>query len=115
MTESDSHKENEDNRPAQSIQQNLTVYGTYSAEASEDIHKIDIISNKLTVSGKEKQREIFVKVFVIFFSAIGVILLSIATFSSNSDISSTSMDLFKLWLGALISVVSVIVTYYFRD
>lgn len=74
-----------------------------------------VVTRNLGVSGKEKQREYFVKIFAFFFAIVGVILLIISVYGPDEAIRTASMDFFKLWLGALISIVSTIVTYYFKD
>ena len=68
-----------------------------------------------TRKDKIRQRQYFVYIFVLFFAITGIALLAISIVSSDSAIRSSAMDFFKLWLGSLISIVSIMSTYYFRD
>jgi hypothetical protein len=80
---------------------------------SRGIRLIDNVSR--TEKDKISQRQYFVYIFVFFFAITGIALLVISIASGDSVIRSSAMDLFKLWLGALISIVSIMCTYYFRD
>ena len=73
------------------------------------------IQPTLSKSGKVKEREYFVKIFISFFAFTGLGLLAISVWSGDTAVRSSAMDFFKLWFGALISIVSVMCTYYFKD
>lgn len=64
---------------------------------------------------KIKEKDFFNKIFAFLFALSGVSLLAISIWSGDIAIRSSAMDFFKLWLGALISIVSVMCTHYYRD
>ena len=68
-----------------------------------------------TRTEKIRQRQFCVHVFVFFFAITGIALLAISVADGDSVIRSSAMDFFKLWLGALISIVTIMVAYYFKE